>query len=813
MERSDLPIGVAAVAQNVEFFPGGFRTRDGFKPYLYEPAATVGDFLAIFDHVDGKGVRHHVTYQGEVGKIGERNTGTTINTVVTKIGSMTNTFSTMKAASLYGKLYACISDGRRGIAPPIQWDGTLDATSVAATGADAATLGEVAGVMVGGTYYVVVAFETATEYITGTTKLNYITIASNKSIQVTSVPLGPPGTVKRRIFVSLVDSFELFNPPSLVINDNTTTTAAINLTQADIAGGLPFEGFQSLQIPTSHLGVESYANRLVMWGGDGKINPFFGPLTTAIDSTYSSIGLINLDFGARNAAYYNWAVAGTYADWYGTSGNAAVIAGSKNEGEVLNYLRLTSLGAGLTPKIQQGYGSVDTRLNKDALGNYYLAPGRRYGIRARIRVEGSNSNAGSVVIRLYETASLASRTQVAELNIAVDDLNGNKWWVYEADGTVTTTGTPYVSMDIGFLDGEVGDKLNISHVEVYDLSAKRGNSKLDISRAFDPESFDVVTGVKQFSQNDGQEVRDVFQLRGNLYVCKERSMYVTQDNGLEPSNWQVELVSSTVGTPSVHGVAVGDGWAVIASRDGLYMFDGGAPNKISQEIQPTWDTFDWTKGEQIFCMVNTAKQAIYVSGPVVGGGRQALRLSYVSGFGNPLESNGNGRAWSKDVSVPAGAMYGGGTIILDNGTKTFAIAGMGYTGAPLTTYTSIAYEDANTDLDLGVQQIYAVYETAPIGDDMGRSLFGELALKVRGVSPVIAWVMRPNAVAKSLGSKALTTDPLHDVEFRMNITDTQLGIRIESNPSLVDYPTGGYFIVKRIAVWAKPSPSAKLRGY
>ena len=43
----------------------------------------------------------------------------------------------------------------------------------------------------------------------------------------------------------------------------------------------------------------------------------------------------------------------------------------------------------------------------------------------------------------------------------------------------------------------------------------------------------------------------------------------------------------------MHGVGIGEEWVVIARRTGLYLFDGGDPVKISQEIQPTWDATNW----------------------------------------------------------------------------------------------------------------------------------------------------------------------------------------------------------------------------
>jgi hypothetical protein len=54
------------------------------------------------------------------------------------------------------------------------------------------------------------------------------------------------------------------------------------------------------------------------------------------------------------------------------------------------------------------------------------------------------------------------------------------------------------------------------------------------------------------SENDGQTVRAAFLLRERLYFVKDRSLHVTQDDGVnEPASWTINEVSSAVGTPSV----------------------------------------------------------------------------------------------------------------------------------------------------------------------------------------------------------------------------------------------------------------------
>ncbi len=83
----------------------------------------------------------------------------------------------------------------------------------------------------------------------------------------------------------------------------------------------------------------------------------------------------------------------------------------------------------------------------------------------------------------------------------------------------------------------------------------------------------------------------------------------------EPASWTINEVSNSVGTPSVSGVAVGEDWAVIAGRAGMYLFDGGEPVKISQEIQPLWDQINWAAGQTLWVSVDTRNKRILCGVP------------------------------------------------------------------------------------------------------------------------------------------------------------------------------------------------------
>ncbi len=113
----------------------------------------------------------------------------------------------------------------------------------------------------------------------------------------------------------------------------------------------------------------------------------------------------------------------------------------------------------------------------------------------------------------------------------------------------------------------------VDNIEIFPTAEPYNTSLVRASFAEDPESYDGVSGFMSVSENDGQTVRAAFLLRERLYFVKDRSIYVTEDDGVnEPASWTINEVSSTVGTPSVAGVDVGEDWAVIAGRAGHVHF-------------------------------------------------------------------------------------------------------------------------------------------------------------------------------------------------------------------------------------------------
>ncbi len=232
-------------------------------------------------------------------------------------------------------------------------------------------------------------------------------------------------------------------------------------------------------------------------------------------------------------------------------------------------------------------GTIAQSAITDVNGNPLLANGTDYSVRARV-ARSSNLTVGTLRVNAYSPTA----GQLAQ-GIAVTAAQATTGYV-EVSAQLFA---PQVSLPTDlvlrvYADGTPapsGESFFIDNIAVYKTGAPQNASIVRASASAAPESYDGVSGLLSIAENNGQGIRAAFTIRNNLYFVKERSMYVTANDGAnEPALWQVEEVSNQVGTPSAHGVGIGEEWVVIAGRSGLYFFDGGNPVKLSQEIQPTW---------------------------------------------------------------------------------------------------------------------------------------------------------------------------------------------------------------------------------
>ena len=252
----------------------------------------------------------------------------------------------------------------------------------------------------------------------------------------------------------------------------------------------------------------------------------------------------------------------------------------------------------------------------DYLGVSIIQPNLSYRVRVRLAQNGLLTQ-GIVHINLQSTTGGFTTTGLA---IPFSSLTTSyvEFQAFLTDVPLTTIPADLVIQI--YADGTPTNNgvFLIDCIEPYPANQPFNRTLVRASYAEQPEAFDALTGLLVIKSGDGETARLTFNILDNkLYIVKDRSMYSTQDDGQnEPSQWSIQTVSGTVGTPSNRGVGVGESWAVIASYDGAYIFWGSEPVKITQEIQPTWDRINWAFGYTIYVVVDTKNKRIHIGAPI-----------------------------------------------------------------------------------------------------------------------------------------------------------------------------------------------------
>ena len=460
-----------------------------------------------------------------------------------------------------------------------------------------------------GVHQISVIFVTRSGYYTRPAPPNSWTAAGGNRVLCTNIPIGPPNIVARVLCFSgtNLDSFYHLGPTGLTIPsnqmyiaDNTTTIATVDFSdQILLLGTLDDPLFTQIELPPVS-GVIGYSNRLLAWGGQANEQSF---LNLTFDGGFSNLASATTATGAGPNYPLGWLEDAIY----GAGGGSANVT----DHNVIFGDAYTIEGDGATAI----RGKITQSAAIDYLLNPILLPNTAYGVRARILQLGAT--AGTVHINLQST--IGGYTTLG-LAFQHNSITGT----YQVFSNPLTAALGVIPSDLMlqvYVDGTPnnGAVFVIDNIEIYPLNQQFDNSTVLASfgqlDTQGQESFDSQTGQFDYNLNDGQSVRTMFKLRERLYVVKEHSFGVTEDNGQEPSFWTINDVSKAVGTPSVNGVGMGEDWAVIVHRTGLYLYWGGEVLKISEEIQPTWDTINWAYGYTISCTVDTRKRRILICAP------------------------------------------------------------------------------------------------------------------------------------------------------------------------------------------------------
>jgi hypothetical protein len=458
----------------------------------------------------------------------------------------------------------------------------------------------------------VVLFLTRNGFLTPASPYASFTLAEGaNAIIASNIPIGPPNVIARVIAltganggfyfwipqpVTVTSNGQLVTYDATIINDNSTTTVTLNITDAVLlaAASIDSQGsnnFEEIELG-SCLGFISYSQRIFAWGEQNKIQ-----------------NLINLSFdGGYQLQNPNTPTqpAGWTID--PTNGGGGQLLNSPLFGNSY-YIKNT------TGSTQALYGMITQTAFQDQLATPIIEPQTEYSVRVTARCP-SGVTSGNLVIDLFSPSfnksfglfsiPLASMTDTMQI----------------FTGTLLTTAfATTVPADLLYRiyaqNIPNGGDVEIDRSEPFDASQPVLSTQLRGSYLDNFEAFDDVTGNLGVAVENQQAVTCAFELFDNIYIVKTGSFVESTDNGItEPDLWTVKEVSNKVGTPSINGVDVGEGWALIAGLPGVYLFEGGKPQKISPEIDPLWQAINWTYGYTLWIRNDTNNRRISIGVPL-----------------------------------------------------------------------------------------------------------------------------------------------------------------------------------------------------
>lgn len=772
-DASSVPPGMSPDARDVEFFPGGVRTRPGLVS-MYPPLGGLPSINGLKTYVTTNLVQRLLVLDSLGNLYKEISPG-----ALAVVSSIVSPGLFLASTTQFGREYMAFSDDSLGQDIPRQYDDTFfdrvgqigPAEGPSVT--DAADAGNISP----GAHQCAVIFVTRQGYWTMPSPPVTWTAAGGKKVNVTNIPTGPANIVQRFLAFTGAGGATFFQvPATMTINDNATTSLEVDFTDDILLSGVSMDDlFQNVELP-DQLGVIAYSQRLFWWGERAKM-PNWRNLS--FDGGWDASG---------NGRPLGWQLGATFSTGGSRESNAVVWG---------DAYRITADGS----TVERGL--IQQSALTDVNGNALLQTNTGYSVRAKI-LRSANLLQGTLRINCFSVSHgfLGSGLAVTAVQATGD------YQEFTAQLMPPEASLPSDLMLQVYADGlpsPSGEYFIIDNIEIVPTNAAESPDVVRASRNSDPESYDGVQGLIEIDVNDGQAIRSAFVIRNNLYFVKERSLYVTSDNGTtEPASWDVEQVSNSTGTPSVHGVGIGEDWVVIASRAGLYLFNGGEPQKLSQEIQPTWDAINWQYGSSLWVTVDTQHKRIYVGAPMgtATAPNEILVLDYTEGFGDPLWASSsvpdNTRKWAPWFISANSA----GLIERANGTAELFL-GNNVGNSKIYQLTEGQFSDDGAAIN-------SYYTTAFLSRTgaTGRDLFGYLTAYAQGSGTLNVNAFTPgDATEISLGTVALSSPAQQDLEIMTNLTAERVAYQMGTNA------VGSWFSLTKLVPWVKPAPFSLIRGH
>jgi hypothetical protein len=499
--------------------------------------------------------------------------------------------------------------------PGAQYVGTTTNPIYGASAGGSFTFGANAQFIANGTRQGTVFFITRNGYYTAPAPpVQFTTPIDTTSIVASNIPIGPPNVIARGIaitgagqlgvpganfFVIPTDVKNIVNgvtqlSTATIINDNTSTTATFSfsdfvLTRALNIGVYGYNLFNQIEIGDPAW-VKSYDDR-----------NFYGLCQNKVQNFNN----LSFDGGYLPSAQL-FPLGWTHFDAYGQLtvspkfGNAWYISNP-------------------TVSLVSPAGVISQTAYQDTYSVPIIQPNTKYSVRVTARIP-SGITVGSLNIQLINNTAIIGTFQLPFTAMTTVSAIFSGTLLTSPLAIVPSALLLQVSANLGSLAD-----VEIDRIEIFPTAIPILTTTVYGSYAGLPEQVDAVTGMVLFQSENQQPVNGAKVMYDTFYGLKGwhgdapgSSLYSLQKNaGLEPAQWdEPEVAQEVGGAIGVYAFDDGEQWFLGATRAGLYLFEGGQPGKINQEIVQVWDAINWKYGYKIWVRVDSVKRKILVGVPM-----------------------------------------------------------------------------------------------------------------------------------------------------------------------------------------------------
>lgn len=446
-------------------------------------------------------------------------------------------------------------------------------------------------------------------------------------IAVANLLTGPSNVIARIIHFTAAEGGNFYNIPqpvtvndngSDVVNsstwvlDNTTTNVVLSFSDGVLlaALGIDVQGnnlFETAELGSS-LGFIAYANRIFAIGEQNKLTNFLNwSFDGGIQVTQSTAGAgggtgVNATYPA------GWALDLT------NGGGVSVIASP-----IFGFAYSV---ANSTGSPQATYGMITQGAYQDEFEVPIIQASTTYSVRVAVSVP-AGTPGGNLVVDLFSPSVNRS------YGTYTLDLSGVGTTMEIHDGTLLTAVLAPVPIDLQLrlytTNHPNGMQVLVDRVEVFPTQEPNLDTQLTGSYENNYEAFDQVSGIIGCATINQQPARSAFVLYDQLFPVKTNSFLAIRNvDGLEPVYWGTpRTISTVVGTPSIYGVTsgidtpnAGEQWAIIVGQAGCFIFNGGDPIKLSEEIQSLWNLINWKYGHTLWVINDVTNRRILIGVPL-----------------------------------------------------------------------------------------------------------------------------------------------------------------------------------------------------